>query len=182
MKKGCLRLFNKKHLYMLDQAQNSEIFSICQATYQKKLCLFFEKQAKFFHTAKVQIGLTPLLFVSVPFLKIPLSHSTANVLFECLLTRIFCKVWLQLITLLQSVTIANVMLWYFSRLSELSGDIEFNPGSKPDPSQSFSICHWSLKSISAHKYFKISLLIAYISIYNFDIICLIYKHILTMGI
>ena len=39
--------------------------------------------------------------------------------------------------------IANVMLWYFFCLLELSGDIEFNPGRKPDSSQSFSICHWT---------------------------------------
>ena len=68
------------------------------------------------------------------------------------------------------------MLWYFFRLTELGGDIESNPGSKPDPSQSFSICHWSLKSISAHKYSKISLLID-ILLRQIDIICLIYKHI-----
>ena len=35
--------------------------------------------------------------------------------------------------------IVNVILWYFFRLLELSGDIEFNPGPKPDSSQSFSI-------------------------------------------
>ena len=64
------------------------------------------------------------------------------------------------------------MLWYFSRLLELSGDIEFNPGPKPDSSQSFSICHWNLNSMSAHNYSKISLLTAYISIHDFDIICL----------
>ena len=64
------------------------------------------------------------------------------------------------------------MLWYFSRLLELSGDIEFNPGPKPDSSQSFSICHWNLNSMLAHNYSKISFLTAYISIHDFDIICL----------
>ena len=68
--------------------------------------------------------------------------------------------------------IVNVILWYFFRLLELSGDIEFNPGPKPDASQSFSTCHWNADSISAHNYSKISLLIAYISIHDFDIICL----------
>ena len=68
--------------------------------------------------------------------------------------------------------IVNVMLWYFFRLLELSGDIEFNPGPKPDSSQSFSICHWNLNSMSAHNYSKISLLAAYISIDHFDTICL----------
>ena len=64
------------------------------------------------------------------------------------------------------------MLWYFFRLLELSGDIEFNPGPKPDSSRSFSICNWNLNSMSAHNYSKISLLTAYISIHDFDIICL----------
>ena len=88
------------------------------------------------------------------------------------ITRIFRKVRLQLITLLYSVMIVNVMLWYFFRLLELSGDIEFNPGPKPDSSQNFSICHWNLNSILAHNYSKISLLTTYISIHDFDIICL----------
>ena len=68
--------------------------------------------------------------------------------------------------------IAKVILWYFFRLLELSGDIEFNPGPKPDSSQSFSICHWNPNSMSAHNYSKISLLTAYISIHDFDVICL----------
>ena len=42
----------------------------------------------------------------------------------------------------------------------------------PDSSQCFSICHWNLNSMSAHNYSKISLLTAYISIHDFDIICL----------
>ena len=32
------------------------------------------------------------------------------------------------------------MLWYFLRLLELGGDIDFNPGPKPDSSKNFSIC------------------------------------------
>ena len=93
-------------------------------------------------------------------------------LFFFAITIIFRKVRLQLITLLYSVMIVNVILWYLFRLLELSGDIEFNPGPKPDSSQSFSICHWNLNSMSAHNYSKISLLTAYISIHDFDIICL----------
>ena len=46
MKKKCL--FNKKHLYTLDEAKNKKTFSNCQATYQKELCLLFENQAIFF--------------------------------------------------------------------------------------------------------------------------------------
>ena len=88
------------------------------------------------------------------------------------ITRIFRKVRLQLITLLYSVMIVNVILWYFFRLLELSGDIEFNSGPKPDSSQSFPICQWNLNSMSAPNYSKISLLTAYISMHDFDVICL----------
>ena len=66
--------------------------------------------------------------------------------------------------------ILNVMLWYFFCLLELNGVKEFNPGPKPDSSQSFSISHWNINSMSAHNYSKISLLTAYISIHDFDTI------------
>ena len=68
--------------------------------------------------------------------------------------------------------IVNVILRYFFRLLELISDRELNPGPKPDSSQSFSICHWNLNSMSAHNYSKISLLTAYISIHDFGVICL----------
>ena len=54
------------------------------------------------------------------------------------------------------------------------GDVEFDPGLKPDSSQSFSICHWNL-NMSVHNYSKISLLTAYIFIHDFDIIYLSLK-------
>ena len=34
------------------------------------------------------------------------------------------------------------------------------------------LCHWNLKSISAQMFTKVSLLLAYISVHKFDIICL----------
>ena len=54
----------------------------------------------------------------------------------------------------------------------LCGDIESNPGPRPNSGQSFSICHWNLNSIAAHNFSKISLLRAYNAIHNYDIICL----------
>ena len=57
-------------------------------------------------------------------------------------------------------------------LLKLCGDIESNPGPRPNSSQSFSICHWNLNSIAAHNFSKISLLKAYNAIHTFDIICL----------
>ena len=78
-------------------------------------------------------------------------------LFLFAITRIFQKPRLQVVTLLHSIMIVNVILWYLFRLLELSGNIELNPGPKPDSRQSFSICHWNLNSMSANHYYEISL-------------------------
>ena len=49
-------------------------------------------------------------------------------------------------------------------------------GKNPEPQQSscdkFSICQWNLNNILAHNSIKISLIRAYISTHNFDILCL----------
>ena len=63
-------------------------------------------------------------------------------------------------------------IWVCSILITLSGDIEKNPGPKPSSCDKFSVCHWNLNSISAHNFIKISLLRAYVSTHNFDILCL----------
>ena len=63
-------------------------------------------------------------------------------------------------------------IWYCKCLLRLSGDIELNPGPKPNSCKSFSICHWNLNSITSHNFIKVSLLTAYNSIHKFDIICL----------
>ena len=63
-------------------------------------------------------------------------------------------------------------IWYCKCLLQLSGDIELNPGPKPNSCKSFTICHWNLNSITFHNFIKVSLLTAYNSIHKFDIICL----------
>ena len=45
-------------------------------------------------------------------------------------------------------------------------------GPKTKSSQSFSMCHWNLNSISAHNFSKMSLLQAYKAVHKYDIICL----------
>ena len=62
-------------------------------------------------------------------------------------------------------------IWLCSILITLSVDIEENPGPKPSSCDKFFICHWNLNSISAHNFIKTSLLRAYISTHNFDILC-----------
>ena len=54
----------------------------------------------------------------------------------------------------------------------LSGDIEENPRPRFNANQSFSVCHWNLNSITAHNYLKISLLRGFISLHNFDLVCI----------
>ena len=50
--------------------------------------------------------------------------------------------------------------------------MELNPGPKPGCNQECSICHWNVSSMLFHDYSKASLLTAYISVQNFDLICL----------
>ena len=54
----------------------------------------------------------------------------------------------------------------------LSGDVETNPGPESKLCQEFPICHWNLSSIATHSFIKVSLLKAYITIYNYNAICL----------
>ena len=63
-------------------------------------------------------------------------------------------------------------IWLSLTIVRLSGDIEENPGPRCNSNQSFSVCHWNLNSITAHNYLKISLLRAYISLHNFDVVCI----------
>ena len=50
------------------------------------------------------------------------------------------------------------------------GDIEKNPGPKYS---SLTFCHWNLNGLTAHDSIKISLLQAYVTQHNYDIICLL---------
>ena len=63
-------------------------------------------------------------------------------------------------------------LWVHALLIRQSDGIEINPGPKPNPCHNFSICHWSLNSLTAHNYLKVSLLWAYVAIKKFDGVCL----------
>ena len=62
--------------------------------------------------------------------------------------------------------------WLYSILVKLSGDVEENPGPKPKPLLSLSICHRNVNSFSAHSFSKVPLPSAYSSIHKFDVICI----------
>ena len=68
------------HCYVLDQAQNRNPFSYCEATYQKELHLPFEKSGNFFQRGNVQIDLAPPLLLLFAFDH--LLPSTTNILSE----------------------------------------------------------------------------------------------------
>ena len=61
---------------------------------------------------------------------------------------------------------------YYIYIILLCGDVELNSGIKPNSSKCFSICHWNLNSITSHSFIKVSLLSAYNTVHNFDIICI----------
>ena len=62
--------------------------------------------------------------------------------------------------------------WPYEIVLKINSDIEENLKLKPSSNQGFSICHWNLNRIFAHKYIKISLLRVSISTCKFDVICI----------
>ena len=60
-------------------------------------------------------------------------------------------------------------LFFIQNLLSCCGDIEENPGPKYS---SLTFCNWNLNGLTAHYSTKISLLQAYITQHNYDIICL----------
>ena len=63
-------------------------------------------------------------------------------------------------------------LWICELPAILSGNMELNPGPKPNSGQKFSLCHWDLNSIPGHNFSKIQLLSACNSLNVFVIIFL----------
>ena len=72
----------------------------------------------------------------------------------------------------ESVFIILLILIYVYSFLQCHGGIELNPGPRKLKINSFSICHWNLSSLAAHKFSKLTQLIAYNSIYKHDFICL----------
>ena len=85
--------------------------------------------------------------------------------------------WSVLITFLILIVIMFIwFIWVHALLIRQSGDIETNPGPKPNPCHSFSICHWNLNSLTAHNYLKVSLLRAHVAIKEIDVVRLSETH------
>ena len=63
--------------------------------------------------------------------------------------------------------------WYIQSILLLSGDIETKPGPVCANLQSLSICHWNVNIITTENFIKIPILQACLTIYKFDIVCLL---------
>ena len=63
--------------------------------------------------------------------------------------------------------------WLIFKHILLSVDIEKNPS--PDQG-TFKFCSWNLNSLSAHDYFRASLIEVHNSVYNYDLICIVETH------
>ena len=72
----------------------------------------------------------------------------------------------------ESAYIFLFALLYLFVLLQRHGDIELNPGPKKLKNKSLSVFHWSLNSLTAHNFSRLTKLKAYISMYKYDFICL----------
>ena len=63
------------------------------------------------------------------------------------------------------------VVWVIQRLIVLSGDIELNPGP-----ETLNFCCWNLNSITAYNYLRLSLIEAYNSVYEYDLIGVVETH------
>ena len=61
--------------------------------------------------------------------------------------------------------------WLVFSTIMLSGDVETNPGP-----ETLDFCCWNLNSISAHDFLRVSLIEAYNSVYNYDLIGIVETH------
>ena len=64
--------------------------------------------------------------------------------------------------------------WLVFRMILLSRDVEINPGP-----HTLNFCTWNLNSIAAHDFLRVSLIEAYNSVYNYDLIGIVETHLDT---
>ena len=103
-------------------------------------------------------SVVPFYFITIHLYKF---HSVLN----CIMTS-----YLRMLTELPKI--AKITLFLGLCIPSLlfrCGDIEKNPGPQ---CSSLTFCHWNLNGLTAHDSIKISLLQAYVTQHNYDIICL----------
>ena len=118
---------------------------------------------------------------------LPIASALMSILLSYIMFLLFSKSFCFTILLRKNIKIMNMLLlrifniyalatyvfhiWLHLILTKRGGDIEQNPRPESNSSQSFSICHWNLNSISEHNFIKISLLRTYIASHKLDVIC-----------
>ena len=114
----------------------------------------------------VQINQMVYFLLSVLMVYIRDQLSKLHLVFNCKIKKIPAAYRLRF---LKIANLIMLFLFFIQNLLLLSGDIEENPGPK---FSNLSFCHWNLNGLTAHDCKKVSLLQAYITQNNYDIICL----------
>ena len=120
--------------------------------------------ARIHHLVKIVIYTTVELFKRIPRLIIGLTHCK----------RLAVKQFIFLYAYFYTGCIACYTFhaqWLVFRAILLSGDVEKNPGP-----ETLNFCTWNLNSISAHDFLLVSLIEAYNSVYNYDLIGIVEPH------
>ena len=106
------------------------------------------------------------VFIMLSFLANVLSYANVG---HRAIQKILFNHCIHLNLIIQTCILLNPLLNYLLLL--LCGDIESNPGPTL-LSQNVSVCCWNLNGIAAQNYTKLSQLLAYNAVYNYDVICL----------
>ena len=111
-------------------------------------------------------------FVTTLLCSITLILSLSSALLNSFHTKIKTIYWSVRIGFLVLIIIMFIQFMGTCFRIRQSGDIEMNPGLKPNTCNSFTIWHWNPNSITAHNYLIASPLRAYVAINKFDVVCL----------
>ena len=105
-----------------------------------------------------------LTFTTMLFICISTSYFSKGFLCDCEISQtMFCCLCICSILLVFDTIFSKILLVN-------SGDIETNPGLRK--SSPIKFCHWNLNGLAAHDFIKVTLIEAFISTNNFDILCL----------
>ena len=127
--RGVVGVFNGRfiHIKQHNIFKNVLSQSIIKQTMAKEI---FSAFASFLIFSLISIS---WIFINLLLIKARFIYlSVVRISYICVLLTFVHRIWLHLI------------------ISNRSGDIEKNPGLKPNSWQSFFVCHWNLSSISAH--------------------------------
>ena len=151
------------------------------------LCAFFATRSPKISNDEYMLSL--LVFILKIFFTFTVSK-VINIL--CYIYFYFCVFLYSIVSLLRSTTFHQnnnrylihyltrylfffqvcIFLPYIKLSLAQCGDIESNPGPQDNTDHNLSICHWNLNGLATNNYIKLSLLEAFNTVHDFDIICL----------